>query len=120
MTITPMTIYWIQRLDEINCMCAITLLVLVFIAVFTGVAYYCDNIDRAGKIFKRSIIGVVLCVCALVFVPSTKQAAVMYVVPAIANNKNMQQVIKDVPELLELSTDWLKETIKTKRKNTKE
>lgn len=45
-----------------------------------------------------------------VFVPTTKQAALIYITPKIVNN----EVIENVPEITKLGTEYLKELLKEK------
>lgn len=50
-----------------------------------------------------------------VFVPTTKQAALIYIAPKIINN----EVIENVPEITKLGTEYLKELLKEKTDDIK-
>lgn len=44
--------------------------------------------------------------------PTTKQAAFLYISPHIINNGEVQEAVKILPEIVKLGTDYLKEIIK--------
>jgi hypothetical protein len=50
-----------------------------------------------------------------VFVPTTKQAALIYIAPKVVNN----EVIENVPEITKLGTEYLKELLKEKTDDIK-
>ena len=50
-----------------------------------------------------------------VFVPTTKQAALIYIAPKVINN----EVIENVPEITKLGTEYLKELLKEKTNDIK-
>lgn len=75
-----------------------------------------NGIDEKNKsIIKKmgrnlSIIG-----CILFFLgsmlPTTKQAAAIYILPSIVNNEDLQETIKQIPELSNLGLQHLKEIL---------
>lgn len=62
---------------------------------------------------KALIIGIISLLLAL-FVPNTKQAALIYITPQIVNNEAVSDTVKNTPELTKLVTDYLKELLKEK------
>lgn len=50
-----------------------------------------------------------------IFVPTTKQAALIYITPKVVNN----EVIENVPEITKLGTEYLKELLKEKTNDIK-
>jgi len=55
-----------------------------------------------------------VCVIAAVFVPTSKEYAMMKVLPKMANSQMAQDVQKDIPELYQMAKDALREMIKPK------
>ena len=68
--------------------------------------------------FLLGFFGLVLCGGAITFLPSTKQMAAIYVVPAIANNEKIQKIggkTLDISnQLLDLTKEYLKDKVKDK------
>ena len=68
--------------------------------------------------FVCSIFGLGLSISALTFLPSTKQMAAIYVVPAIVNNEKVQNISNkslDISnQLLDLTKEYLKDKAKEK------
>lgn len=121
--ITPMQMYWLLKLDDI---CGFSIVVvsvasLVFLFCTIGkLSLYGETCDTKSITKTRNIS---LCV-ALFFgaiamlLPTTKQMAAIYVVPAIANNEKIQQIggkTLDISnQLLDLTKDYLAEQAKDK------
>lgn len=119
MTITPATLYWITRLDEINCLCAI-IAVFSIIAFTIGFIMLIASLDcndeycEAGKkITKATGIIATLALTIGLFVPTSKEMAMIYVVPHLAESQVVKQ---DIPEVYDLGVkalkDWLKKETK--------
>lgn len=131
--ITPSSIYWLTRLDNIN----ILLLLLVAGAIalscimFTGYAEdkefaenYADKKRKGRELAKAekkrrigltsSIIGFILAI-GMPFIPSTKEMAAIIVIPRIANSESVQQLGEGI---ITLAQDWLKE-LSPKKEETK-
>lgn len=108
-------VYWVMQLDSINAGAAIIgVFGTAFGAIGTGVftVAVADGEEWAPPVLRlaRRVLGVgVLCAIAAVFLPSTKTAAAMIVVPAIANNQTLQ---REAGELYTLAKDALREAIK--------
>lgn len=52
-------------------------------------------------------------------IPSTREAAFIYIAPAIVNNQDIQKTIKKLPELSGLGLEYLSEILKQEIKDTK-
>ena len=61
------------------------------------------------------ITGIVLLVFAQLL-PTTKQAAFIWVAPQIIENGAVKDTVKNIPELTKLGTEYLKELLKDKAK----
>ncbi|MEG6506723.1 hypothetical protein [Nitratidesulfovibrio sp. 1201_IL3209] len=106
--LTPSDMYWLTRLDGI-----------VGIGVFLGILGFavcagclgiglCEGIQRAVR--AGFIAGTVAVLGALlaVFVPTTKEAVAIYVIPAIANNES----VRAIPDTAaRLADEWLKQKL---------
>lgn len=113
--ITPMQMYWLLKLDDIiGISLAIFVLTLLgFVICFTGTVmckgneYYEDEYKKF-KTGRNILFWFVLFFGSIVmFVPSTKQMAAIYVVPAIVNNERVQNIGN---KTLDVSEDLLKLT----------
>lgn len=113
---TMMQMYWFLMLDNIK---KITMVPATIFVIFTIVFIICmlancddwdDLTDHWKKVFIRG--SIISFIFAFIFIsltgmiPSTKQMAIIYVVPKIINNKQVQEIPK---KMLELSTEWLDE-----------
>ena len=79
----------------------------------------CKQYKKATYILGISLIFSTLLACAI---PSTKEAAVIYLIPTIVNNEKVQNIGKNSLEILEKYTqDWIQDlTKKETKKNDKE
>ena len=111
-----LTLFFILMLDNVNVffttMFFIALFSFIFLIIWT-IVYHSDNIStcyennegelKTYSILQRSckISCVIFFVCLFLmsFIPSTKQAAIIYVVPKIINNKQVQAL---PPKLLNI------------------
>ena len=128
MTITPATLYWITRLDGINNLFAITLVFGTFALVILCIANIIANctpedadspvIKKAtGKWIKILLFSWVVALFGNIFVPTSKEMAMIYVVPHLAESQVVKQ---DIPEVYDLGVkalkDWLKKETKEETK----
>lgn len=119
MTITPEQLYWISRLDNI---CGLSIAILFFsilAIIITGVVWAInepyDDEDKVPykKSLRISITATIIGALITTFVPTTKEMAMIYVVPAINESEAIQ---KDLPELYDLGIQALKNVLKPKEK----
>ena len=120
--ITPMQMYWLLKLDDIRVFCVFFVAFAIF-AIIISLAVYND--DETERVRKNATVGFAIGLFslglfggALTFLPSTKQMATIYVVPAIANNEKIQQIggkTLDISnQLLDLTKEYLKDKAKDK------
>lgn len=118
--ITPMQMYWLLKLDDIRTLCGSSIGIMAAVMAFSLLTYFYeeDGIKKGCGGFVCSIFGLGLSISALTFLPSTKQMAAIYVVPAIANNEKIQQIggkTLDISnQLLDLTKEYLKDKAKDK------
>ena len=118
--ITASTIYWIGILDSVGC--ALTFLAFVFAIpmILFSIMWSARHFDREDtSLVRKAALGMTACFLILVIanalIPSTRLAAAMYLVPAIANNADVKAIGGNSLEALRLLTeDWLKDLVESK------
>lgn len=124
MTITPATLYWITRLDGIDNLFMIILVfgtfALVILSITNGIAT-CNTYDDDAALVKKTtskwiktlLFPWLLALFGIIFVPTSKEMAMIYVVPSITESQVVKQ---DIPEIYDLGVkalkDWLKKETK--------
>ena len=116
MTITPATMYWFTRLDAIDCALGVLLIISAIWFIITLIVFgvnepYDDDRKPYMRSFRWSAWVFITTLITSVFVPTTKEMAMIYVVPQITESQVVKQ---DIPELYDLGVnalkDWLKQT----------
>lgn len=118
MIITAWQMYWITRLDSIHTLVVVS--AFLFFIVFGGsIAAILANVYDSSKfrvITATSLILAVLLGISAAFIPSTKDAAAIIIVPEIANNQDVQDVVKTAPQLLNVKMqEWLSDSLKEQK-----
>ena len=108
MTITPMTVYWITRVDDIQgtflLLGGISLVVVVVGITMGAIASDLDYDEKFNwSLFKWFFVPIV-CGAFAALIPSSRDLAAMYVIPKIANNQKVQEIPS---KILDLANDWL-------------
>lgn len=119
MTITPATMYWFTRLDGLNVAFAVATLLGTFAVIITAIGFFATNnseYDNERKdhntiksILKWLVPTWLICLSGLLFTPTTKEMAMIYVVPHITESQIIKQ---DIPELYDLGVNALKDWLK--------
>lgn len=122
MELTEANLYWILRLDAINKLfMALSILgAAVFVVLTTGFVVSYIGHKTAGcapetyYAFRRLCVGCTIFMCAVlpifVLLPTTNEMAMIKVLPAIVNNKQLQE---DSSEIYRLAVDKLKTVLST-------
>ena len=120
MTISTSLMYWFTRLDPINVLCSVVAVLGFFIIGITTIIYcvsaadtYSDDAQIVTKLCKRFfkilIAPWIVALLGVIFIPTSKEMAMIYVVPHIAESQVIKQ---DVPELYDLGINALKDWLK--------
>lgn len=109
--ITAWQIYWVMQLDRICTAFVVIAICSGIAAAISGVVAFDETSDGAAKFSKRMAGLCMACVFALALTPSTKTAAAMIVIPAVANNKAIQ---KEAGDLYGIAKEALRELAKPK------
>ena len=130
MNITPSMIYWLTRLDEFSFLLGIVFVCIVIVALVNVIGGFvaldsastdqlynrperlADNKHnikvRFGRAVKLALVALLVCVINS-FIPSTKQAAAIIVIPKIANSEIVAEMGDSAKELVGLAKAWLTE-----------
>lgn len=121
--------YLLAKLDDFNCVAA---LVCVVSTVLWVVSFFFSQADPDDWCFdenkkaaekKRNVGQSMYGTCKLLtlitlawlaLVPSTRQAAFIWIAPQIVENGAVKDTVKNIPELTKLGTEYLKELLKEK------
>ncbi len=106
--ITSWDMYWITRLDSINAFLVITAIIGLIAGCIVAVCYGMWIAEKSEnehwKYYRRILItdgiislGLLLISC---FIPSTKEFAVIYLIPKIAANEQVQKIPDNALKLL--------------------
>jgi TRAP-type C4-dicarboxylate transport system permease large subunit len=132
MEISPFFVYAILKLDAIGILfIASFMMFFVLTILFFCLGMHCkysetdENGNRltnkqiveskqVGNVFLHIVFPVLLflstiCVLTATFLPSTKQAAVIWLLPKIATEENLDRAQSEAGELYDLAKQWLKE-----------
>ena len=130
MNITPSMIYWLTRLDEFIFLFGIVFVCIVIVALVNVIggfvaldSYSTDKLYnrperlaeskhnikvRFGRAIKCALVALLVGVVNS-FIPSTKQAAAIIVIPKIANSEIVAEMGDTAKELVGLAKAWLVE-----------
>lgn len=122
MTISHTMMYWFTRLDGINAILSIAGVIMSFALLFLIVVYFGETVSANGQedekelnIMKKWIKGLLLpwifVLLGVLFIPTSKELAMIYVVPSITESQVIKQ---DLPEIYDLGVKSLKNWLKDK------
>ncbi len=129
MEISPFFVYTIVKLDAFcafMCSCSVICAVIGVLSYFFGhvtADNYCGTEEerresrRVGRClsFKVAPVFLVLSFVTLfvcTVIPTTKQAAVIWLLPKVVTEQNMEKVQSEAGELYDLAKQWLTENAK--------
>jgi len=120
---TSWDLYWLTRLDSLNCLfnfwwgCSLILAVIsaIVCGISSAESYSEDEkYERTSKKAKRlSIKALFISVTGMVFAtitPNTKEMAAIILIPKVVNSVAANEKLKELPDnVLDLANAWLKE-----------
>lgn len=107
--------YLLTRLDSLNSFFALMVVGGLFGAFF---AFLFDS-DESDKVIKVLLIIFFFGIVGKTLTPSSKEAAFIYIAPAIVNNEDLQKTVKQLPELSNLGMEYLNGLLKKEIKEGK-
>lgn len=116
MEVTPLMIYAIDISGTVKFVSKMVLLLSLIASIILGVLAVEEEFAR--RAIKVIVVPVILISTLLtVFIPESKTLASMYVIPAVVNNEQIQNIGKNGLESLELLTkQWVDELREGKSK----
>ena len=123
--ITPFQMYLLLMLDSICTVTAITTIILAFVTFVIGVMSVASDVDEEGhkwarKFLKYLVPIFVLSLLSAIFIPNTKQAATIFLVPKVLNNEKVQDIGQNgldlANNLLKLSNEYIEKNLIAKEK----
>ncbi len=118
MTITPMELYWITRLDNLQFVISILTVFSTIATIILGIMFvvvnndddFKDNLPITRKSFYTLLPITLIIMVAGVLVPTTKEAAAIIIIPKVVNSDFVQTKLpKEADALYELTKAWLME-----------
>lgn len=124
---TTFLMYLIAKLDDISDSIGILLFISATALAFVTIAFFINLDDmnscccskdskRFVKIINRLrktlLKVVIISLIASTFLPTTKQAAFIWVAPQIIENGAVKDTVANIPELTKLGTEYLKQMLK--------
>lgn len=121
MNISYGLIYWITRLDKLNnvfefvlLLGGMALLMLTIAYVISSTSKDYDDESKTVNTFSRKWLKIlffpwIFSLLGITFIPTSKEMAMIYVVPNIAESQVVKQ---DIPEIYDLGVNALKDWLK--------
>ena len=123
--ITEGMIFWILKLDDLRLLFMIVSLSSVLIFAVTAVVWGLQADEgkikaslTAKSICKKSLVSSVVCGFLAVILPSTKQMAMIKVIPMVVNSEIVHTMSNDAKQIYELAINALKEKLIIEDKKT--
>lgn len=108
-----MIYYLLAILNNINIIVGLTLGISFIFSLMLILGYFIDAMDeRLKNSIKISLIIFIISSFLFMFIPSQKQAAFIIIAPAIVENEDLQDTLKNIPEIAKLGTEYIKEMLK--------
>lgn len=79
-----------------------------------------DDAKMCKRIIKKCLPVFIISTLLWVFVPSQKDAAMIYVIPKMAQSETFNAISKETPEITKLALEALKETLQGMTKENKQ
>lgn len=133
---TYLGVYLLTKLDNFRCffdkMSVFMMAIFISLSIFTALYsvfisendYHKTYIEAFKEVCKVTRLHIILIsMITLTFItaliPTTKQAAFIWVAPQIIENGAVKDTVKNIPELTKLGTEYLKELLKEKTNDIK-
>ena len=133
---TYLGMYLLTKLDNFRCffdkMSGFMLIVFILLGIFTVIysafraeddyhRTYIEVFKEVYNVTRLHIVFITMIVLTFIatLIPTTKQAAFIWVAPQIIENGAVKDTVKNIPELTKLGTEYLKELLKEKTNDIK-
>lgn len=113
---TTFLMYLLVKLDTLSKMSLVVMLlccVAFFILIMVYAELYNDDEKKKCQHFIMIAVKILISFTLLfTFLPTTKQAAFIWVAPQIIENGAVKDTVANIPELTKLGTEYLKQMLK--------
>lgn len=123
--ITEGMIFWILKLDDLRLLFMIASLSSILIFAITAAVWGIQSDEgkikaslTAKSICKKALISSIVCAFFTVILPSTKQMAMIKVIPIVLNSEIVHTMSNDAKQIYGLAINALKEKLIIDDKNT--
>lgn len=110
---TAWELFWVLKLDDIGFALGIIAVISGILSMFLLIPLFAETDDelrsRVRRLLKVSVPTFILSFCAVTLLPSTKQAAALYVVPTLTCPENMDKMSVEAKELYGIVKEGLKQ-----------
>lgn len=116
--ITMWDVYWFTRLDSLIGLCIFFIVVFATMLIVMGIfAVIEDRWEKVKKSFMICAATMTFFIILATFLPSTKEAVAIYILPKIVNNEQIQKLPDNALQLMNTKMEeWIKDMTKEKRK----
>lgn len=105
--------YWITRLDNLQCSIVIVIVVLIAASFLLFIAGQINQTDDFNMISLISITISIILVFIIIWIPNTKEMAAIIVIPKLSKAIQANEKIKNMPDKLSaLADEWIDSKIK--------
>jgi hypothetical protein len=117
--ITESAIYWVLKLDELRGICVVVCVISGLLSCGSLIGWIVNAMDKddvksAKSLFFKAISVFMLGLVIGALLPSTKQMAMIKVIPAITNSEFAADMSKDAKELYKMGIEAIKEQLTNK------
>lgn len=121
---TTLGIYLWTRLDIISFIFVLlTIISLIGLGVVLAHSQMIEMTQdewTKDKWIRNLVISLIISLIAIVLIPSKKDAAMIYIIPKMAQSETFKEISNNTPEITKLAIDALKETLQGMNKTTEE
>lgn len=116
--ITMTELYLFTRLDGLRglilAVAVVTAMIAALSCILNGI-YLAENGKPlfSWNLIAIPIVSIFILSFACVLIPTTKEAAFIYIVPKIANSKFAQEIPSDMHDIKDLAMQYIRENLKT-------
>ena len=121
--ISPITLYWIFRLDNINEMFGVVTVLSVICCAIFAFMYHGGKLDDVDEYVAIGKSGLRWCIPLIIigfagfmFIPTTKEACAICGIPKILNNPQIQELGRKTIDVVDIGLNTIKERL-TENKN---
>lgn len=107
--------YLFTRLEDLKMISSILAFVLTFPVAFITILCFEDGLkEKFNKPIKILYPVWLFFILLWAAIPTTKEAAFIWIAPQIVENGAVKETVKNIPELTRLGTEYLKNVLKEK------